>query len=273
MKNKDKFFGLYNLFLLLFGGFIGALLSSHFSRILYFFAGIFGGIILSCLYSCREKSLTVNKTDINAECKTDTPINENMEEIEHTLHMRTAACERMRLNEFWIQIINIYYSCFTAVLAICSLCGDNEFIDIPSAIFTVVVALLVTFANSQKYGDRANDLKANCIDIKRSLNQCRMLGDKTDAKNSGADGMQCRYDENDRKALEKIMEEYFKKLGDSENSGIAEKWKFGKPHDLYKYYIYISLKILLILIFLSIPVIFVFLYRAEFINIFIEQGL
>lgn len=46
-----------------------------------------------------------------------------------------------------------------------------DWVGAPSAIFTVVVALLVIYANSKRYTERANDLKANCIDLDNLLKE------------------------------------------------------------------------------------------------------
>lgn len=275
MEKTNKLSGLCNLFLPFLGAVVGASLASHFNRIIYFFAGLLAGVMLACLYGCIRKASAANESNqiVNqmAENPNDILINESIEKIEQTLRLRKAACERLRVNEFWIQIINIYYSCFTAVLAICSLREFADFIALPSAIFTVVVALLVTFANSQRYGDRANDLKANCIDIQLSLNQCRMLKEKICAKNPGLNSGQYWYDEEDRSALKKIMEEYIKKLGDSENSGIAEKWKYGEKCDLPKYYIYILIKALFIIALLLVPIAFVLVNYSAFLQLFLYK--
>ena len=66
-----------------------------------------------------------------------------------------------------IQLISIYYSVFTAILAVLGLVGKelNDFLDVPSVLFTIAVAILVTFANAQRCGSRANDLSSNCSDL------------------------------------------------------------------------------------------------------------
>lgn len=39
-------------------------------------------------------------------------------EIERVLHRRECAVQRLKNFEFWMQTINIYYSCFTAAISI-----------------------------------------------------------------------------------------------------------------------------------------------------------
>lgn len=161
-------------------------------------------------------------------------------EIENTLNRRKSAVQRLRNFEFWIQIINVYYSCFTAIIAIIGLSENGSFLSVPSTLFTVTVAILVTYANSQKCGQRANDLQINCNDLQKNL----------------TDLLLCKSDDE----VKKVMDEFYKNLGDSETGSIIDEWKHSHK---WKYKVfYIFPVTILIIAFFMVPILF-FLINLE----------
>lgn len=179
-------------------------------------------------------------------------------QMKETLDFRLLAARRLQMNSFWIRTINIYYSCFTAVIAILSLRDDAQKLTVSSAIFTVVVAILVTYANSQGYDHRASDLKANCIDIRKSLTECISLNGpfKTDTS---------------KEQLDSIISEYTKKLGDSEDHSVVDEWQYkggsdGRFQTIY-WFCYRLPVIILVGFFFIIPVWFVYDNLGVFVTI------
>ena len=70
------------------------------------------------------------------------------EEIEKTYELRNITYQRLRVQNFWTKILEIYYSVFTALLSVCSIMKNREFISQESVCFTVAVAILICFANA-----------------------------------------------------------------------------------------------------------------------------
>lgn len=62
------------------------------------------------------------------------------EEIEKTYELRNITYQRLRVQNFWTRILEIYYSVFTALLSVCSIMKNGEFISQHSVCFTVAVA-------------------------------------------------------------------------------------------------------------------------------------
>lgn len=82
---------------------------------------------------------------------------------------RIHAANRLLSTEKFLQGINIYYSCFSAVLAILSLFVKDTFFSVWSVIFTVVLAISIVHLNAQKYGNRSQELKTNYIALHELL--------------------------------------------------------------------------------------------------------
>lgn len=158
-----------------------------------------------------------------------------VEEIKSELLRRQYAARRLHTCEFWIQILNIYYSCFTAVIAIWGIFDKTNNLSIPSALLTVLVAILVTYANAQNCGNRARDLEANCRDIANTLTNASLIADKQDVT-----------------VIKTIMEDFYKKLGDSESPSNVDRWKFEK-NKLYVLYVILASLIIIIIIFVAAP--------------------
>ena len=82
---------------------------------------------------------------------------------------RINAANRLQRTENFLQGINIYYSCYTAVLSVLGLVVDNKSLSVWSAALTVILAISIVYLNAQKYGSRAQELQTNYIAIHRLL--------------------------------------------------------------------------------------------------------
>ena len=159
-----------------------------------------------------------------------------------------------------IQLISIYYSVFTAILAVLGLVGKelNDFLDVPSVLFTIAVAILVTFANAQRCGSRANDLSSNCSDLGERFSEV------TEILNRPNNVSRANHSE-----LKECMARFYKNLGDSEEHSIVDEWKYTGN---WLYSLYLSLKIVVIYLLIMIPIIFVFCYWDNFLHLFSFVG-
>ena len=72
----------------------------------------------------------------------------------------------MKVQDFWTKVLGVYYSVFTALLAIIGVKEGAEFLTLPSACFTIAVALIVCATNAQNFAGRAHDLEVNVEDLK-----------------------------------------------------------------------------------------------------------
>lgn len=82
---------------------------------------------------------------------------------------RINAANRLQRTETFLQGINIYYSCFTAVLSVLTLLTENAALSVWSVLLTVILAISIVYLNAQKYGNRAQELKTNYIALHRLL--------------------------------------------------------------------------------------------------------
>ena len=130
------------------------------------------------------------------------------EEIEKTYELRYITYQRLRVQNFWTRILEIYYSVFTALLSVCSIMKNGEFISQHSVCFTVAVAILVCFANAQNFSGRAHDLEANLADLLKLKNKANSL--KVGKK----------------QICVELYKEYIKKCGDSEYHSIIDVYKY-----------------------------------------------
>lgn len=185
-------------------------------------------------------------------------IDKYIKEIDTTLKLRTLAAERLQRNDFWLQICNIYYSCFTAILALLSIKEGSSFLTVPSAIFTVTVAILVTFSNSLKYAHRASDLRANCDDLK--ISYMELTSFKFELINTRI------FDDSCNQNLNIIINDYLQKLNDSEYHGISDVWKLKNP---IKYALFYCFPLIIFWIFLFIlPILFIIWRYSDFYFLF-----
>ncbi|SFJ23983.1 hypothetical protein SAMN02910355_1731 [Terrisporobacter glycolicus] len=98
-------------------------------------------------------------------------MNENLKSLKYNVWMtrkaRINASERLLYLEKFIQYVNIYYSCFLCILSVYGLTTTNYKIGIISAIISIILTILIVYLNSQKFGDRAQQLKSNYIDLQK----------------------------------------------------------------------------------------------------------
>lgn len=186
-------------------------------------------------------------------------VTECYREIKSVFLCRNNAARRLRQDEFWIQLISMIYSVFAAALSVLSLVGGsrNDFLDLPSVLFTVSVAILVIYANAQKCGSRARDLNSNCSDLRERLSEVILIGAKMKRQPEQV--------EEEYKKLEICMSEFHKNLGDSEEHAAVDEWNY---QDCWLFYLYLSVKIIVIYVLLMAPLLFVFCHAREFTELF-----
>ncbi len=187
-------------------------------------------------------------------------IDEHLKRIEETIALRNLATVRLKTNEFWLQTINIYYSCFTAILALLSLKEGADFLTVPSAIFTVTVAILVAYANALKYGSRANDLRANCYDLMTTQTNLYLLKNQLPKTLCFPISKSINITE-----IQNTLNEYVKNLAGSENHSIIDEWKHDKNPKYFWFHI-LPLSALIFLFFM-IPIIFLIWKHTDFIQL------
>lgn len=84
-----------------------------------------------------------------------------------TRKARINASERLLSLEKFIQYINIYYSCFICILSVYGLVIINDKIGIISTILSIILTISMVYLNSQRFGDRAQQLKNNYINLQK----------------------------------------------------------------------------------------------------------
>lgn len=178
--------------------------------------------------------------------------------ISKTRINRIHAANRLLSTEKFLQGINIYYSCFSAVLAILGLYVKDTFFSVWSVIFTVVLAISIVHLNAQKYGNRSQELKTNYIALHELLFKVEFAVGRCDIS---------KYEE--------FAEAYCKLLQTSENhitmDYLKAKYKNG---DLVKmdFAYYWAIKVTnfvvkTILILLPIVVMAIFFYKGIFVGV------
>lgn len=119
----------------------------------------------------------------------------NRDKVAIILAERTKSAKRLEAEGKWIDRINIFYSCFTAILAIIGVTKYNtDFLPIISACYTVILTILVVYASTLRCIARAHDLRVNCIDLEKKLNNIdaemenaiRIEGDKREVTDDTA---------------------------------------------------------------------------------------
>nr|WP_288730301.1 SLATT domain-containing protein [uncultured Anaerobutyricum sp.] len=172
---------------------------------------------------------------------------ELIHKIKETYILRDIACQRLKIQDFWTKILGTYYSIFTALLAIISVKENAEFLALPSACFTVGVAILVCVANAQNFAGRAHDLEVNVEDLK-SLEDSIQI-DKVNGEDICKEG----------------YKKYRKKCADSEKEGLIDYYKYYG----YKRYKYImALEWILLISFFLLPIIYIIIDRQHFLLLF-----
>ena len=235
----------------LIGAFIGVCISFDVNRMLSIVVGIVIGTILgvTIVLLLKRNNMPANVLHLPEEISVPELYKSYVAEIKSELLLRQYAARRLHSCEFWIQILNIYYSCFTAVIAIWGVSDKTNSLSIPSALLTVLVAILVTYANAQNCGNRARDLEANCRDIANTLTKLLLIMDKQNSTE-----------------IKSIMEDFYKKLGDSESPSNVDRWKFEKREI---YFLYIILVFTIIVILFAAPFLIV-IYREKLTTLFCQ---
>ena len=88
---------------------------------------------------------------------------------------RINAEERLLSINRFVQHINIYYACLSAAIAIVSLWYTDKALTMLGAILAPIVTICVIFSNSQRYEQRAADIKRNYIKLQKILYQVQRL--------------------------------------------------------------------------------------------------
>ena len=127
-----------------------------------------------------------------------------------------------------------------------SLYKAGSFLSLPSTMFTVMVAILVTYVNSQKCGERTNDLQTNCNDLTQDLHNIELC------------------ESNDE--LKGIMNDFHKHIGDSESGSVVDKW--GSDPKRRYYVLYVFPVSLLVVALFSIPILFFIINWDSFMALF-----
>ena len=108
--------------------------------------------------------------------------------VKNTRLNRINAANRLQRTETFLQGINIYYSCFAAVLSVLSLISDSKALSVWSVLLTIILAISVVYFNAQKYGNRAQELKTNYIAL-----QCLLFEIEQDEANNELDNFENHY--------------------------------------------------------------------------------
>ena len=127
---------------------------------------------------------------------------------------RINAASRLLQTERFLQGINIYYSCFSAILAILSLISDRKELAVWSTVVAIILAISIVYLNAQKYGNRSQELKNNYIELHKLLFEI----DAAIAKN-------------DEENVEELTGKYCKLLQTSENHINYDYLKQKKKND------------------------------------------
>ena len=157
---------------------------------------------------------------------------------------RINAANRLQRTENFLQGINIYYSCFTAVLSVLSLVVDSKSLSVWSAALTVILAISIVYLNAQKYGSRAQELQTNYIALHKLLFEI----ERAEASN-------------DTKSLEYFSERYCELLQTSENhisldylQQMKQKGEL-KQTEKIEYYLIMSSRCIVKLLLVLVPVV------------------
>lgn len=179
---------------------------------------------------------------------------EPLKEYKELLELRTTvsktrinrinAATRLLSTENFLQGINIYYSCFSAIISILSLLSEDRVLSVWSAILTVILAISIVYLNAQKYGSRSQELKNNYIELHK------LLFDIGEAEAT-----------NNTTCIHELHERYYKLLQTSENHNriddLNRKKSYGSltKSEKIEYYCELVIHKLLHLLLILFPVI------------------
>ena len=112
---------------------------------------------------CNNVTGLNNSNQPHGESPEKDQLSELLRVVNLTRLNRIHASNRLLGTEQFVQYINIYYSCVTAVITILSLRYPDSSFGIASAIMTVALAISIVYLNAQKYGNRAQQLQMNYL--------------------------------------------------------------------------------------------------------------
>lgn len=92
-----------------------------------------------------------------------------------TRKSRINAEERLLNINSFVQHINIYCACLSAAIAIVGLWYTNKALTMLGAVLAPIVTICVVFLNSQRYEQRAADIKRNYIKLQKILYRIQRL--------------------------------------------------------------------------------------------------
>lgn len=126
---------------------------------------------------------------------------------------RINAAERLLSTNCFVQHINIYYACLSAAIAIISLWYTDKALTMLGAILAPIVTICIAFLNSQRYEQRAADIKQNYIELKRVLYSIQRL--KLEASDTSPN----------LSIVEELEDRYCKLMDKVENHRPCDYWR------------------------------------------------
>lgn len=99
-----------------------------------------------------------------------------------TKKSRMNAEKRLISNANFLNIANIYYSVFIAIISIISIVTDNTVYSLVSVILSVTLTITISFASSLSYKERAEKMKKNYIDINKLEIQLKYTNENDELK-------------------------------------------------------------------------------------------
>lgn len=106
---------------------------------------------------------------------------------------RINAANRLLRTESFLQGVNIYYSCFSAILAILSLISEKRELAVWSTVVAIILAISIVYLNAQKYGNRSQELKTNYIALHVLLYDIEeAIAENDDGKNKDLSDRYCK---------------------------------------------------------------------------------
>lgn len=169
-------------------------------------------------------------------------------EIDKVIKLRGNTYKRIKVQDLITKILEIYYSVFTAILSVVGVKIGESYLTIPAACFTVTVAIMVCFFNSQGFARRAHDLEANLTDL-NVLRKEVELNKKEIAENE----------------YTKYYQKFYKKQGDSEYPALIDELKESDLKIIW-YLIVIIVGVLFFIVMIT-PVI----YTCEIMLIYLKE--
>lgn len=136
---------------------------------------------------------------------------EKLEDVVWTTRKnRINAEERLLTINRFVQHINIYYACLSATISIIGLWYADKALTMLGAILAPIVTICIAFLNSQRYEQRAADIKRNYIELQKILYQIQLLKLEPTAN---------------FQKLEKIETDYCELMDKVENHWQCDYWK------------------------------------------------